>query len=121
MNPVTGLAIGRIVIGIAMFLSPRLGARIFRVDASSSAAPYFGRLFGSREIALGAVTLASSGQARTRLVAAGVAIDAADGAAGALSARDGDVSKVVSGLLIAPAAAAVVVGVAEMLRSRGAA
>lgn len=121
MNPVTGLALGRIVVGVVMFLAPRLGARIFQLDGSSSASPYLGRLFGSREIALGAATLVASGPARTRLVAAGVAIDAADGAAGALSARDGDVGKVVGGLLMAPAVGAVAVGLLELVRSRGAA
>ena len=38
-----------------------------------------GRMFGSREIALGVITLAApDGEARRRLVQVGVAVDAAD-------------------------------------------
>jgi hypothetical protein len=118
MNPVAGLAIGRIVIGLAMFVAPRLGARLFRLDGSGSATPYIGRLFASREIALGAATLAASGETRNRLVAAGVAVDAADGVAAVVSAKSGDVGKIVGGLLLAPAIGAVAVGLGEVLRSR---
>ena len=38
------------------------------------------RLFGSREIALGAATLLASGATRRNLVLAGIAVDAADAA-----------------------------------------
>ena len=118
MNQLAGLAIGRIVIGIAVFVAPRLSARLFGLDGSSSATPYIGRLFASREIALGAATLLTEGPARDRVVAAGVAIDAADSVAGVLSARSGDVGKIGAGLLLAPALAAIGVGVGELVRSR---
>lgn len=120
MNPVTGLALGRITIGVLTFLAPRLSARIFQLDADAMS-PYIGRLFASREIAIGAATLVSTGPVRTRVVAAGAAIDAADGIAGALAARNGEVSRVAGGMLIAPAVGAVVVGLAEIVRSRSAA
>ena len=120
MNPVTGLALGRITIGVLTFLAPRLSARIFQLDADATS-PYVGRLFASREIVIGAATLASSGEARTRLLAAGVAIDGADGVAGVLAARNGEVGRVAGGMLIAPAVAAVAVGLLEVLRSRSAA
>jgi hypothetical protein len=118
MDPVSGLALGRIAIGVAMFVAPRLSARLFGLDGAGSATPYVGRLFASREIALGAATLATSGPAQARVVTAGVAVDAADGVAAVLSARSGDVGRVRSALLLAPAVAAVVVGVGAVVRSR---
>ncbi|GAA3818849.1 hypothetical protein [Nocardioides panacisoli] len=118
MNPVAGLAIGRIVIGLAMFVAPRLAARLFQLDGSGSATPYIARLFASREIALGAATLATSGETRNRLVTVGVAVDAADGVAAILSNKSGDVGKIVTALLLAPAAGAVAVGLGEVVRSR---
>ncbi len=41
-------------------LSPKLAARLFLLDPKSNPQlPYLGRLFGSREIALGMITLAA--------------------------------------------------------------
>ncbi len=61
-----------------------------------------GRMFGSREIALGAITLASSGDTRRRLVQLGVAVDGADAATGVVTAASGAVPKK-TGLLLAAA------------------
>ena len=52
-----------------------------------------GRMFGSREIALGAITLAASGEARPRLVQLGIAVDGADAFTGIVSAASGSVPK----------------------------
>ena len=66
MEPITGLAYGRIAIGALSLLSPSLTARLFLLDPTTNPQlSYMGRMFGSREIALGAITLASSGEART--------------------------------------------------------
>ena len=46
--------------------------------------PYVTRLFGSREIALGAATLLARGKAQRGLVLAGILVDAADAATGDL-------------------------------------
>ena len=79
MDPITGLAYGRIAVGTLSLLSPKLAARLFLLDPQTNPqVPYVTRLFGSREIALGAITLASSGAARERLVQVGIAVDGAD-------------------------------------------
>ena len=79
MEPITGLAYGRIAIGALSLLSPSLTARLFLLDPKTNPQlSYMGRMFGSREIALGAITLASSGEARRRLVQLGIAVDGAD-------------------------------------------
>lgn len=119
MNPVTGLALGRIAIGLLSYSSPALGARLFRLDAAGNPqAPYLSRMFGSREVALGAAVLATSGTARRNIVLAGIAVDTADAAAGYLAGRDGYVSKPTSAFLTAPAVAAVAAGVAGLWLSR---
>ena len=54
MNPVTGLALGRIAIGATALASPDLAGKLFRLDvAANPQLPYMSRMFGSREIALG--------------------------------------------------------------------
>ena len=50
-------------------------------------------MFGSREIALGAITLASTGAARKRLVQLGIAVDGADAFTGCGRGLTGAVSK----------------------------
>jgi hypothetical protein len=115
MNPVTGLSWGRIAIGVVALASPPLAGKLFRLDTvANPQLPYLSRMFGSREIALGAVTLLATGPARRNLVVAGIAIDAADAVAGVLAARDGYVSKPTGGFLTAPAVAAAVAGVSGL-------
>ena len=87
MEPITGLAYGRIAIGALSLLSPSLTAKLFLLDPKANPQlGYMGRMFGSREIALGAITLASSGEARRRLVQLGVAVDGADAYTGIATA-----------------------------------
>jgi hypothetical protein len=115
MEPITGLAYGRIVVGALSLLSPSLAARLFLLDPKSNPQlGYMGRMFGSREVALGAITLASSGDARRRLVQLGVAVDGADAYTGIASAATGSVSKKAGLLLTVVAAAAVTTGVREL-------
>jgi len=116
MNPVTGLALGRIAIGIISIFSPSLAAKLFRLDESNNPQlPYLSRMFGSREIALGALTLASSGAARRNLVLVGIAVDGADAAAGHLAGREGYVSRTTATFLTLPALGAVAAGLVGVL------
>ena len=112
MNPVTGLSIGRIVVGLISLLSPSLAAKLFLLDGPANPAlPYLSRMFGSREIALGALTLAASGSAQRQLVKVGVAIDGADAFTGISAAASGAVSKKAGIALALVAVGAVVSGV----------
>jgi len=118
MEPITGLAYGRVVIGALSLVSPSLTARLFLLDpAANPQLAYMGRMFGSRELALGAITLASSGEARRRLVQLGVAVDGADAYTGLATAVTGKVPKKTAFLLTAVAAAAVATGVMELQES----
>jgi len=112
MNPALTLAAARILIGTVALAAPVEGARLFRLDTTGNPQlPYMMRLFGGREIALGAATLLARGAAQRQLVAFGIAVDAADTAAAFLAGRDGSVSRTTSVLLAAPAVAATASGV----------
>lgn len=119
MNPVTGLALGRIAIGATAVASPDLAGKLFRLDvASNPQLPYMSRLFGSREIVLGAVTLVSKGAARRKLVALGMAVDGADAFAGFDAIRSGAVSQSVGVGLTVPAVGAVLAGAIGLVTGR---
>lgn len=118
MNPVTGLSLGRIAIGAVSLGNPELAGKLFRLDVRGNPQlPYLSRMFGAREIAIGAVTLLATGTAWRNLVLAGMAVDAADAFAGYRAGQDGYVPRATSGMLVAPAVAAVVAG-AVGLRTR---
>jgi hypothetical protein len=111
MNPVTGLSLGRIAIGVGALVNPDLAGKLFRLDGENNAQlPYMTRMFGSREIALGAVTLVSKGAARRKLVALGIGVDAADAFAGYDAMRTRTVDNQTGAGLVVPAVAAVLAG-----------
>lgn len=119
MNPVTGLALGRIALGVGALASPTLSAKLYMLDtAANPQLSYPMRLFASREIALGAATLAAPAAVRTPLIVAGVAIDASDAVASLLATRNGEVGKAAGAWLTAPALLAVGSGIAALVLSR---
>lgn len=105
MNPVTSLSLGRIGVGVASLVKPDLVASTMGVPTS---APLLTQWFGSREIALGAATLLSSGSARRTLVLIGAAVDGAD-AATAYAAIEAEQIPRKLGLALAGVAAGAVV------------
>lgn len=111
MHPVTGLSLGRIAIGVAALAAPDTAAKLFRLDpVANPQLSYMTRMFGSREIALGTVTLISRGGSRRALTTVGIAVDAADAYAGFDAGAAGIVSESTSRMLVAPAAVAVLAG-----------
>ncbi len=115
MDPITGLAFARLGLGTVSLVSPRLAAKTFMLDpvANPQLAPMT-RLFGSREAALGAMTLLTSGRARQQVVQLGVAVDGADAFAGLAATVRGEVSKKAGLLLAVVALGAVAAGVREL-------
>lgn len=100
MNPIIGLSIGRIVIGLLFFLRPDLAARMLGQDLERNPDLALGaRFFGSRDAALGAATLLAKGTARRNLVVAGMAVDAADAGAAVLGFKDKSVKPVPAAML----------------------
>lgn len=100
MNPIIGLSIGRIVIGLLFFMRPDLAARMLGQDLERNPDLALGaRFFGSRDAALGAATLLAKGTARRNLVVAGMAVDAADAGAAVLGFKDKSVKPVPAAML----------------------
>lgn len=119
MDPVTGLSLGRIVIGVGALADPEATARLFGLDPETNPQlTLVNRMFGAREVALGAVTLVARGALRRNLVIVGMAVDGADLTAGALELRRDAVPRSAAGLLAAVAAGAVGSGVASLARGR---
>ena len=90
MNPVTGLALGRIAVGVAALAKPDL---LTSGMGQQPGSPLLAQAFGSREIAIGVLTLASRGAARRNLTLVGMGIDGADAATAYLGVRSGTVPK----------------------------
>lgn len=112
MNPALSLAAARIVLGTVALAKPAEGTRLFRLDATANPQlPFMTRLFASREIALGVATLLARGPAQRQLIAAGVAVDAADALAAYVAGGERSVSRPTALMLGAPAVVAVVAGV----------
>jgi hypothetical protein len=107
MNPVTGISLGRIAVGIAALAKPDLVASTM---GQSTASPLMTQWFGSREIALGAATLLARGPARRNLVVLGMAVDGADAATAYAGIQAGQVNKQLGVGLVAVAAGAVLSG-----------
>lgn len=119
MDPVTGLSLGRIAIGVGSIASPTLTARLFGLSpADNPQLGYFARMFGVREIALGGLTLLARGQARRTMVMAGVAVDAGDAATGAIGLARKEIPLVAGGMLIAAALGAAASGGAALALGR---
>lgn len=117
MDPVTGLSLGRIAVGVGAFFAPEPTARVFGLSPETNAhLPYMSRMFGAREIAVGALTLAASGEARRKLAAVGVAIDAADAANGVLELKSQRVPVRAGAMLAGVALGAVASGVLALVR-----
>lgn len=111
MNPVTGLSLGRIAVGAISLADPQRAGKLFQLDpVGNPQLSYVARLFGSREVALGAATLLARGKTRRNLVLLGILVDAADAGTGYLGIQEGTVSKQTGGALIGPAVGAIVAG-----------
>ncbi|WP_182523450.1 DUF4267 domain-containing protein [Nocardioides dongkuii] len=119
MNPVTGLSLGRIAIGAVALADPHRAGTMFQLDPQlNPQLTYVTRLFGSREVVLGAATLLATGKARRNLVLLGILVDAADAGTGYLGIQDGSVTQKTGGALIGPAVGAMLAGVLGLRTKR---
>src|SRR3954452_22024121 len=114
-STIKALAGIRLAIGAAAWLAPRAAGKGFGLDpAANPQSPYLGRLFGARDVALGLGTLQATGEARQQWLKIGVGVDAADAVAAIAAGRAGYLHPVSAALVFAPAAAAVVLGLAAL-------
>jgi hypothetical protein len=101
----TAIAAGRIAVGAGAYLAPNLSGRLFGLDPDNNPqASYIGRLFGARDVALGAGVIRSPRKQKDAWVAAGMACDVADVGAGALAGIRGTLPPASAAMVTATAA-----------------
>jgi hypothetical protein len=101
----------RAVVGAAAWIAPRPSGRLFGLDSSANPqAPYIGRLFGARDVALAYGTLTTEGDDQDRWLVAALGCDVADAAAGIAAWRGGYLSPFSSVLVTAAALNGVALG-----------
>jgi hypothetical protein len=102
-------------VGAGAWLAPRLSGRLFGLDpAGNPQAPYLGRLFGVRDVALAVGLSASTGAERAQWLRLGIACDLADAVAGLLAGRRGELPKPATVLVTATALSAAALGAAAL-------
>ena len=110
----------RAIVGAGAWIAPRLSGKAFGLDSSDNpAAPYLGRLFGARDVALAYGTLTTSGEDQDRWLVAALGCDVADAAAGIAAWRGGYLSPFSSLLVTGAAINAVVLGAIALRGSGG--
>ena len=105
------VAIGRVVVGGGAWLAPNLSGRMFGLDPEGNPQlSYIGRLFGARDVVLGAGVLRSSRKQKDAWATAGFACDVADAAAGAIAGARGQLPPAAATMVTATAAGFAVAG-----------
>jgi hypothetical protein len=114
MDNATSLSLARIVVGTAAWAAPELSLRAGMLDATAPQSPYMLRLFGARDVALGAITLMAAPEHKPALLKVGLAVDAADAAAAVHALQRRQVQPPTGVALAGMAVAAVVAGVVAL-------
>jgi hypothetical protein len=102
-------------VGAGAWLAPRFSGRLFGLDPNANPqAPYLGRLFGARDVALAFGLSTSSGGQRANWLRIGVACDLADAVAGLLASRRGELPTRAAILVTGTALGAAALGLAAL-------
>lgn len=108
-SPLQVLSAGRIVAGALAWVAPSQSGRLAGIGGPAEA-HLAARLFGARDVALGAATLAARGPTGSTLVKVGLACDVLDVGAVVIGSRQGSLPKRTAGVAAAAALAAVTIG-----------
>lgn len=107
----------RLAIGVTSWVAPTFGFRLFGLAPEANPqAPYLGRLFGIRDVALAVGALRAKKQAQADWIEMGILCDAADTAAAVLGRGKGYLSAASAAMVGAPAVAGVALGVIALQR-----
>jgi hypothetical protein len=117
MDYATTSALARVAAGAAAWVGTSLGVNdAFGEPRPQS--PLLVRLVGTRDIALGLLTLSAGPGQKRGLVKAGLLVDAADGVATAIAIRTGAVKPRPGALLLGGSIGAVLAGVRALVQLR---
>ena len=102
----------RLAVGVISYAAPNAGGKLFGLEpAANPQAPYLGRLFGIRDVALGVGTLRARKKAQDNWIEMGILCDAADTVAAFAGGGKGYLSPTTTAMVAAPAIAATALGV----------
>jgi hypothetical protein len=102
----------RLAVGVTSWAAPNFGGKLFGLEPEANPqAPYLGRLFGIRDVALALGPLRARKKAQDNWIELGIMCDAADTAAAFLGGGKGYLSPTTTALVAAPAIAATALGV----------
>lgn len=112
-----GLAVGRIIWGVAAYAAPEANARVAGLpEKPSGEVVYLTRVFGSRAFALGCGYLLSDAKARSRWRRLGRVVDVGDTAAGIVHLVRGDIPRRPAIMLTAATGAYAAVGAMRLIK-----
>ena len=102
----------RLAVGVTSWAAPNFGGKLFGLEPDANPqAPYLGRLFGIRDVALAVGPLRAKKKAQDNWIELGILCDAADTAAAFLGGGKGYLSPTTTAMVAAPAVAATALGV----------
>ena len=103
------MALVRGLLGAAAYIDPDRTARAMGLDPGrNTQMRYLGRVFGARDMALGAALLASTGEGRRKLLWACVGIEVLDTASALIALRTGTIGKAAAIRLVGAVVAAAI-------------
>lgn len=103
------MALVRSLLGAAAYIDPDRTARAMGLDPDrNTQMRYLGRVFGARDMALGAALLASTGEGRRKLLWACVGIEVLDTASALIALRTGTIGKAAAIRLVGAVVAAAI-------------
>lgn len=103
------MALVRGLLGAAAYIDPDRTARAIGLDPDrNTQMRYLGRVFGARDMALGAALLASTGEGRRKLLWACVGIEVLDTASALIALRTGTIGKAAAIRLVGAVVAAAI-------------
>lgn len=115
--PEIAIGVGRIIAGLSTWLLPRFAWRVFGlgVMTADGSTGMMTRLFGIRDLILGAAVFHPDASVRQSVIQAGIAIDTADIAANLIAVRNGAPKSTLLGVA-SGAASFVVLGAVSLTR-----
>ena len=103
------MALVRGLLGAAAYIDPDRTARAMGLDPDrNTQMRYLGRVFGARDMAMGAALLASTGEGRRKLLWACVGIEVLDTASALIALRTGTIGKAAAIRLVGAVVAAAI-------------
>jgi hypothetical protein len=102
----------RLAVGITSYVAPNFGGKLFGLEPEANPqAPYLGRLFGIRDVALAVGPLRAKKKAQDNWIELGIMCDAADVVSAFLGGGKGYLSPTTTAMVAAPAIGATALGI----------